>query len=207
MQRIIEPLMNDLYAGMLNKLALLWPEAGGWFPPEANINYEIAKLGSKYGYEVFGECNIGNKCRADMILLNPIEEWICHIECKLVNEGTCRSGAVVSDIERVNQSNGIDYLLGNVNYHRQFSALEKYKKYGLFVGADVSWLYSWWAAASGNPQSITQFCNHYRPAKEQKNQIDRLKFFQQQSVRWGTVPERPQDGKYWMTYAFFDLQQ
>jgi hypothetical protein len=44
MRNIIEELIKDIYDGLQRKLAYVWPKRGGYFPPEANLLFEIAGL-------------------------------------------------------------------------------------------------------------------------------------------------------------------
>lgn len=203
MKTIIVPLMKQLQESMNKKLSLLWPKKGQWFPPEANITFEICKLASEFGYEVFGECDIGGG-RADMILLHTDKKWICHVECKLINSETCKSNAVINDLSRLSKPDGLVHLLNNVNSAGTTDTLNTYEKYGLFVGADVSWMYSWWSGAADNNASTKIFLDNY-PHANKHSVLTALSHFAKQSISWDVVPQMPMNDEYWIAYGLFNI--
>ncbi len=196
----INELMEDLLVAMHRKYSLFWPNKNSYFPPEENITFEIARLGAneKYNFEAFGECNI-NGGRADMILLNQENKWICHVECKLINFYTCKNGKIIRDLMRVSDPSGIGHLLENVN--SAVADISKYQKFGLFVGADVSWMDSWWRAAKNenDVEAKTRFLKNY----DNQKTIDDLSVFKNKSTDWDVI--KKDDHPFWIAYAFFHL--
>ena len=151
MEKIIDNLMQDLFNELQKKLRNFWPKKGDWFPPEENLSLEIARLGLKYKYDIYGEVNVRNRSRRDLFLINHDDKWICQAELKLININTYRSGAVLRDLDRVKSTEDMDYAL---KHYSKKDTLNGYSKYGLFLGGDVSYWFSWWLAAEDNEMKI-----------------------------------------------------
>ncbi len=208
MDKLIANLVHELYLSMVQKLALVWSQRGGWFPPEANIEFELERLGKRpdFDYYAYGQCDIGTKQRADMILVNSTDQWICHVECKLVNTDTCKDGRVIADLRRVADPSGLTYFLNKVNSAPGAHGLRNSNKFGLYIGADISWMYQWWVAALGNQAAQANFMQQFPhdDSTSKQSLIDGLSCFAR-NINWEVEPRIPASGKYWIVYGLFKL--
>jgi hypothetical protein len=199
MQNIVGQLVGDVYQSVLRKWTLFNPQRNGWLPPEENIAFEIARCGSLYGYESYGECNIGHKKRADMVLLHPSDQWICHVEIKIARKQNVPR--VIDDLQRVSDPQSLQNCLSNVSTSLDLSC---YKRFGLFVGADLSGNYKWWEAASGSTSSRQWFLRQH-PNPEGQRLICDLNCYRSSADKCELLPKAPKTDYPWMVYHLFKL--
>lgn len=202
MDKIIDNLIGDLYVALKNKLKDFWPKKGGWFPPEENIIMEMSRMGLNYDYDIYGEVNVQNRSRRDAVLINHKDRWICQAELKLININTYKSGAVLKDVDRVRDIDDLNYALTNYSGR---SGLADYSKYGLFVGGDISWWFSWWLGNTDiNMRSYfikklgsRKGMDPYKALKQLDSKIN--------GAKSGVWPPEPENSKLWLAYALFSI--
>ncbi|MGC9323013.1 MAG: hypothetical protein ACP5FY_12305 [Kosmotogaceae bacterium] len=204
MKAIIDTLTKDIFDGMKEKLSYLHPKKGGYFPPEANLLFEIAKLGAKYHYFSYGEANFGSRTRRDMVLLSPEGKWICQVEAKIVNSGSCRKGAVISDLERVNDPASLKRFIENDDFRKK-EEVKSYSRYGLFVGGSVCWFFSWWNSMNDSKMRDTFIQRCITPDLQPEKYIKDLDEQLRNSMIKGTHPDVPEGEDLWLVYALYDL--
>ena len=200
MEGIVNNLVSEIYKGMKDKLDILWPEKDNFFPPEANLVFELARLGEKFHYFSYGEANVGKHNRRDMILINSKDNWICQVEVKLVNSETINEGSVVEDLKRVMNK---DELTNFINKYAKDQNIKCFRKYGLFIGGDISHMFSWWNTNLLS-ESIKQFYKKYISDVEEKH--EELRLYLTKST-YGIVPKDPEETKLWLVYALFNLDK
>jgi len=201
MESILNQIIVDLHSNMLSKLDTFWPNPRKYFPPEANLSLEIARLGLKYEYDVYGEVNVGDKKRRDLLLINNSSKWICQVEVKLVNIYTCRT--VINDLKRVKSKDDLDSAM---QFFSKKIKVEEYSKFGLFVGGDFSWWYDWWLGTS-QPLMREHFierCRDLKKVKSAQEILDELNSALKDSIS-GVYPKEPEEGELWIAYALYKL--
>lgn len=201
MESILNQIIVDLHSNMLSKLDTFWPNPRKYFPPEANLSLEIARLGLKYEYDVYGEVNVGDKKRRDLLLINNFSKWICQVEVKLVNIYTCR--AVINDLKRVKSKDDLDTAM---QFFSKKIKVEEYSKFGLFVGGDFSWWYAWWLGTSQplRRKCFMEKCRDLKKVKSAQEILDELNSALKGSIN-GVYPKNPKERKLWIAYALYEL--
>jgi hypothetical protein len=203
-EKIIDDLMGDLFEELTRKLSFFWPKKGAGFPPEENLSLEIARLGLKYNYDIYGEVNVQNRSRRDLFLINHEDKWICQVELKLININTCRSGAVLKDLDRVKSIEDLDYAL---THYSKKDDLKNYRKYGLFFGGDISYWFSWWLGVKDN--SMKEYLSQCLDSIEDVDSEDAInqlysRIVSENSIS-GVIPQNPKNGNLWLAYTLFNL--
>lgn len=140
MKQSISEFITKIHENLETKFDYLWPTKKNVLPHENNIALAIAEEASKKGWYTYAECNMNAKgARRDLIIVNPVEKWICQIEVKFADQNWEN---YENDFWRVSLYEDLNKFVKSED--RKSKILSEFKMYGLFIAGGREPLYNYW---------------------------------------------------------------
>jgi hypothetical protein len=200
-KEFFEKLFDDLYKNLTKKFGVINLWSDNQFPPEINITLEFANLIAEKKLLIFAECNMGRGGRRDLVIVNPINKWICQVEVKHITLKSDSDETVLDDIWRIATLDYFEDYLEGKKFNEEL--LSEYDKYGLFIGGGKSYDYRWWQLDKGenykeDALNYLKSCNFGDRAEFYIENLEDW-FNQPESIN-GILPNLIQQGKLWIGY-------
>lgn len=197
MENIIGDFIKDVYTNLRRKTDFMFPGIRNGFLAENNIALEMASVANDRGFYTYAECKMKDKTKRDLIIINPVDKWVCQAELKIIYFKK-NGGVVLPDMERIYKLELLkEYLNNNIESKESFDG---YKKYGLFTGYLTNNNYKMWLYKKIDEEEAK--APLYQVSDPEKAWNKFKDFFEKDSAKYGVIPdpyEQDRD-KYWMAY-------